>query len=144
MANRRSKFIPVADRVLNSAGKVVSKVAESTFRYVATDHSGSHISRSIMEMEQSLNYTRASLDLFSRQCTRSNERIGRLFNTGVDDNVFEIAAGWLVDHALYVLDLLWGFISPILMYIAWSLFSIIFIVACNVIFFGGLYWLLIS
>ncbi len=135
-ANRRSKFIPVADRVLNSAGKVVSKVAGHTFRYVATDHSGSHISRSIMEMEQSFNYTRASLDLFSRQCARANEHI--------DDNMFERAAGWLVDHARYVWDLLWGFISPIVGFILWSIFRIAIIILFNVIFFYVLFKLITS
>lgn len=128
----RSKFNPVANHILRTTGNVASKGAESTFNYLITDHSNN----SMLETYQNINYSQAKVSLLLRETARSS----RLYNTGI----IERALGWFASHALYVLDLLWGSMSPILMHLAWSLFSILLIIAFNVIFFGGLYLLLIS
>ena len=128
----RSKFIPVANHILRTTGNVASKGAETTFKYLVTDHSNN----SMMETYQNIHYSQAKVSLLLRESARAT----RVYNTGM----IERALGWLASHALYVLDLLWGLISPIFMHLAWSLFSIFIIIAVNAICFGGLYLLLTS
>lgn len=132
----RAKFTPVANRAITLA----AKAAESTFEYLTTNHMQS----SILETQQSLNHIDADISLMLRETQRGLSRSSRFNATGIDDNIIERALGWLGSHLLYVLHLIWGYISPILMQLAWNLFSIIFIIAVNIICFGGLYLLLTS
>ena len=143
---KRIKCASVANSILLSTAKVAAKGTESTFKYLAKDHTGTaeycHIHGSLMEMRQRINYTRASLDLFSRKSARTNERIGRLLNTGIDDSLLERASGWLVDHTIYAWDLLWGFITPIVGFILWGIFRVVIIILFNIIFFYVLFKLI--
>ena len=143
---KRIKCTSVANSILLSTAKLAAKGTESTFKYLAKDHTGTaeycNIHGSLMEMRQRINYTRASLDLFSRKSARTNERIGRLLNTSIDDSLLERASGWLVDHTIYAWDLLWGFITPIVGFILWGIFRVVIIILFNIIFFYVLFKLI--
>ena len=91
-----------------------------------------------------MNYILASMTLGNRRVERLNDSVSRLIDTGVGDSTFEVAVGWLIDRALYVWDLLWGFIWPIVSYLLISIFTILMVVMFNVIFFYALFWFLFS
>ncbi len=69
----RSKFIPVANSILSVTGKGV----ESTFKYLATDHSGSDIRSCMMGTQQSFNYSKAKISLLLRESERGLARSSR-------------------------------------------------------------------
>lgn len=49
---------------------------------------------------------------------RANARVGRLIDTGVEDSKSKVFMGWLIDHLLYLWDLIWGLIEPILSFLS--------------------------
>jgi hypothetical protein len=91
-----------------------------------------------MEVQQKINYSLAGITLFRRRMKRSNFRLQKLIKTGLGDSHFEVDIGWCIDHELYVFDLLWGLIWPIVSY----LLMIVMIIVFNVIFIYALYLLL--
>lgn len=91
-----------------------------------------------MELEQSINYSLASMALGNRRVER------RLRNTGAGASTFEVATGWCIDHSLFIFDLLWGFIWPIVFSLLMSILMVVLIVVFNVIFFYALFWFLFS
>jgi hypothetical protein len=70
-----------------------------------------------MEIEQDVCFILADMALINRRAARNN------------DSVLAFIAGWVMDYGLYVFDLLWGFIWPILMMLIGSLLSAILIAA---------------
>jgi hypothetical protein len=129
---------------LRNTGNIASKGFTKTAKWLVTDHTGSTQRISFMEVQQKINYSLARMALVNRRMKRSNERVQRLINNGLNDSGFEVVTGCLIDHALYMFDLLWGFIGPIVSYLLMSILMIVAIVVCNVIFFYGLFWLLFS
>jgi len=73
---------------------------------------------------------------------RSSDHLYKFINTGHQINVMEVVSDWIIDHLLYVKDLLWGFIEPVLTMIYWSVVRILLIIVFNVIFFVGVYLLI--
>jgi hypothetical protein len=144
----RSKAIrnikSAANNTLRTTGNIASKGVIKTAKCLVTDHTGSTQRIGIMELKQRINYSLARMALVNRRMKRSNEQVQRLINTGLNDSAFEGASDWLIDHALYVFDLLWGYIWPIVSYLLCSIFIIVAIVVCNVIFFYALFWFLFS
>lgn len=111
--NRNSKIIrnirsAANHRAVRITGNIVSKGVCKTAKWMVTDHTNATERRSIMELEQSINYSLASMTLGNRRVGRLNDSVYRLINTGVGDSTFEVAVGWCIDHSLYVWDLLWG------------------------------------
>ena len=133
-----------ANNTFRNTGNIASKGVNKTAKWLVTDHTGSTQRISIMELQQSINYSLARMALVNRRMKRSNERVQRLINTGLSDSAFEGASGWLIDHALFVFDLMWGFIWPIVSYLLWSVFIIVVIVLFNVIFFYALFHFVFS
>lgn len=125
--------------ILRSTGNTAAKGVEETAKWMATDHAGGVEDVKWMQTQQSINSIAASMDLTIRSMERSNARVGRLIDTGVEDSKSEVFRGWLIDHLLYLWDLIWGLIEPILSYLFFSLMSIVLVILFNVIFFGALY-----
>ena len=117
---------------LRTTGNIASKGVNKTAKWMTTDHIGSSHLASMMELQQKINYSDASHNLLMRRLER------------FDESLSERILGWIADYLHYLWDLLIGFTGPIISMILWSIFRIIVIVACNVIFFYGLYLLLIS
>lgn len=67
-----------------------------------------------MEISQSSNYTIAGLNLSMRRTESGLKRHWRLVKNGHDDSIARITFDWLVDHILYLWDVLWGIVKPIL------------------------------
>ncbi|MGB7815372.1 MAG: hypothetical protein WBL28_03370 [Methylotenera sp.] len=125
--------------IIISTGNTAAKGAEKTAKWMATDHTGGIEDIKLMQSQQRVSSLLARSLLDIRTVERSNDRVGRLIDTGVEASNSEVISGWMVDHMLYLLDLLWGFIGPILSYLLFSLLSVFLVILFNVIFFGALY-----
>ena len=119
--------------ILKFTGKASFKGAEKTARWMATDHIGTAESSKLIEMSQELNYAVAESRLFKRRMQRLVEE------SESKSGIFGFIYGWLVDHAIYLLDLLWGFIWPIIVYLLWIIFSLVLMLLLYVLLFYVLY-----
>lgn len=93
-----------------------------------------------MEAQQSINYIFANIRLRSRRMHRGNEEHARLVATGKEDGHIRIAFGWLVDYSLFVLDLIWGVIRPILLILVMLIIRLVLVIVFTAL---GLYILYI-
>ena len=96
----------------------------------------------MIELERSANHHLASMALSNRRLDRLSDSVRRLINTGVGDNNFEVAVGWLIDHALHLWGLLWDLIWSIVSNLLMTIFSVLLVIMFNLIFFYALFWLL--
>lgn len=113
----RSIHTAANHRVVNTTGNLAVRGIERTAKWVATDHVGTAQRSELMATEQDLCFILADMALINRRAARNNE------------SVLAFIAGWVIDYGLYVFDLLWGFIWPILMMLIWNIFSAILIAA---------------
>ena len=67
-----------------------------------------------MEAEQSINFILADSRRIVRRMQRANKVYARWVATGKKDGYLITALEWLYDHMLFVLDLLWGVIEPMI------------------------------
>lgn len=118
-------------RAVNATGSIVARGIEKTAKWVATDHVGTAERSDLMALQQDASFIIAKMTLANRRANRNNS------------NILTFIAGWVIDYGLYIFDLLWGFIWPILLFIAWSLLSAILIAAFIGITFYVLFQLLI-
>lgn len=131
-------------RAVRTTGNIASKGLSKTAKWLVTDHTGSIERSNFMEMQQKVNFILADVALINRRTERVMESNRRYIATGIHDSSLDHTIGWCVDHALYIFDLLWGFILPIVSYLLMTILMIVLIIVFNVIFFYGLYLLLIS
>jgi len=125
-----------ASSILRTTGKASMKGAENTAKWMVTDHIGAAESSKLMEMWQEANYAIASVNL-------SRRRIDRLADPN-HTGIFAVISGWVVDHSIYLLEILWGFIWPILAYILWIIFTLVMIVLLYILMFYALYLFITS
>ncbi|MGB2832942.1 MAG: hypothetical protein WBC07_08295 [Methylotenera sp.] len=119
--------------ILKFTGNASFKGADKTAKWMATDHIGTAESSKLIEMSQELNYAVAEARLFERRTQRLVE------DAQNKSGIFGVIYGWLVDHASYLLDLLWGFIWPIIVYLLWIIFSLVLMLLLYVLLFYVLY-----
>lgn len=125
-----------ASSILHTTGKGSMKGAESTAKWMATDHIGAAESSNLMGICQEVNYTIAAAHL-------SQRRMNRIADPK-HTSIFAVITGWIVDHSIYILELLWGFIWPILAYILWTIFSLVLMVLLYILMFYVLYLFITS
>lgn len=138
----RPKFIPAANSILRSTGRLADQGFQSLAKQNAdvVDHWMSR--SSITESMQKLNYNCAQVKLSCRRSGREVDNIHRYLETGKDPAILEKVWWWITDHLLFLWDSLWGFLEPVVMMIFFGLLRIVLIIVFNVIFFGGIYLLL--
>ena len=119
--------------ILKFTGNASFKGADKTAKWMATDHIGTAESSKLIEMSQELNYAVAEARLFKRRTQRLVE------DAQNKSGIFGVIYGWLVDHAIYLLDLLWGFIWPIILYLLWIIFSLVLMLLLYILLFYVLY-----
>jgi fatty acid desaturase len=95
-----------------------------------------------MEAQQSINFIFANIRLRNRRNLRGNLAHERLVETGKEDGYIRIAFGWIVDHLLFVLGLIWGVIQPIILIMVMLVFRIVLIIVFTAIGFYLLYKLI--
>lgn len=104
-------------KTLRGLAKHQSKTNETNHRYF-----------NIMEVQQSINFLLADIKLSNRRLKRSNQEHVRLVATGNEDGYIRIAWGWIFDHLLFVLDLMWGVIQPIVLILVMLIVRIVLII----------------
>ena len=67
-----------------------------------------------METEQSINFMLADGRRIVRRMQRANKVYARWLRTGKKDGHLILTLEWLYDNVVFVLDLLWGVIEPII------------------------------
>lgn len=133
-----------ANDILDSTGNTTMKGAEKTIKWLATDHTGATLHSNLMELEQRVNFYTSGLKLLNRRNERLSKRLARLSATGEDASKTGLMLGWIVDHLLYVFDLLWGFIWPIISMLLWTLIQTLLIILLSFILIYALYRLFTS
>ena len=119
-------------RSVNATVSIAAKGIQNTAKWIATDHLETDQRSNIMALEQDLNFIIAKMVLMNRRTGRRN------------NNILEFVAGWVIDHMLFIFDLLWGFIWPFLLLIVWSILSAILVSGLICLTFYLLFQLLIS
>ena len=137
-------FNRTADRTLNRVGNVTVKGIEKTAKWMATDHTGAVARSSLMGLSQSVNFGIAELALINRRMQRNLDSTNKFIKTGIETTFLEHAFAWVVDYLHYVLDLIWGFVEPIVFNILFTIYNIFLILLFNAIFFFALYVLITS
>lgn len=97
-----------------------------------------------MGLEQPVNYHLAAVNLMNRRTKRVMESNRKFIATGTPESRLDHILAWWINHALYVVDLLLGFIWPIVSYLLMTILMALAIAILNVIFFYGLIWLSFS
>ena len=124
--------------ILKFTGKASFKGVDKTARWMATDHIGTAESSKLIEMSQELNYAVAESRLFERRMQRLVEESEN------KSGIFGVIYGWLVDHTIYLLDLLWGYTWPLIVYLLWIIYTLVVMVILYALLFYVLFLLLKS
>ena len=127
---------------LRTTALITTKGIEKTARWLVSEDTRTTKRNNLIELERSANDHLASMSLSNRRLERLSNSVRRLINTGKVDSTFEVAVGWLVDHALHLWCLLWGLIWSIVSSLLMTIFSVLLIILFNVIFFYTIFWLL--
>ena len=137
---RQPKLSTTAKQVLNSLLNTSSNAAQSTFKALAKHQSETNRTNqryiNIMEKEQSINFILADSQRIVRRMQRANKVYARWLRTGKKDGYLIIILEWLYDHTLFLLDLLWGVIEPM---ISALIMMIVHILLVTLFGAGGLY-----
>jgi hypothetical protein len=133
---RRSKFIPFANQVIGSTGKVAVKGVEKSAKWLLSDHAkiveSTVIGSSFMESLQNINFLLAQIALTDRRQNRQGTKV----------NILYFIMWWIIDHLWFLWDVWWGFIQPMLTFFLWSLIHLLIVIFFNLLFLFFLYVLL--
>lgn len=143
--SRSSKFTPVVNRVAKSTSKLANKGFNTLAKQNATVAADASRNVDLMELQQKMHSLRASSALFDRQSHRLSklrQNLDRYDKPPVMVQIVslaELAFGWVIDHCLYFLQLIWGFIASFLSMLFGAIFRTVVIILFNVIFFYAIY-----
>lgn len=146
--NKDSKTVrnlkSAANSTIRTTGKIASKGTAKTFKWLTTNHSRPTFGRSIMEITQSINYHKADMALSRRMQKRYIEKTKNYdYSVSVTRYKFDNFKGWMIDHSIYVLELIWGFFQPILSELFSKIMVMLIVIVVNVVFFGVLFILIL-
>ena len=143
---RQPKVTESANQVSKSLLNTSHSAAHKTFQVLARHQSETNETNNryinIMEAQQDINFILAGSHLMVRRMSRSNQEHERLVASGKEDGYIRIAFGWMVDHSLFVLDLIWGVIQPILLILFMLIMRIVLIIVFTALGFYILYLLI--
>lgn len=92
-----------------------------------------------MEAQQSINFIFADIKFRNRRMHSGNKAHARLVATGKEDGYIRIAFDWILDYLMFILDMLWGVILPIVLILVMLIIRIVLIVVCTAVGFYLLY-----
>ena len=95
-----------------------------------------------MEAQQSINFIFAEIKLGNRRMHRENQSHAGLVETGEADGYTRIALCWIIDYLLFIVDLIWGVIQPIVLILYMLIIRIIIMIAFTAVGFYILYKLI--
>ena len=132
----------VSKSLLNSSSSVARKAIRSISKYQSETNKTTHRYANIMEAQQSINFIFADIKLNNRRMHRENQAHARLVESGEADGYIRITLGWIVDYSLFILDLIWGVIQPIVLILVMLIIRIVLIIVFSAIGFYILYKLI--
>ena len=132
----------VSKSLLNTSSNAASKIIQGLAKHQSETNKTTHHYTNIMESRQSINFIFADIKLSNRRMHRENQSHARLVETGEADGYIRIALGWIVDYLLFILDLIWGVIQPILLILYMLIIRIVLIIFFTTIGFYILYKLI--
>lgn len=145
-AYRNSKAIPnlqsATNITLRTTCNIVAKGIDKTAKWLVKEDARSTHRNYVKQRERIANHHLASMALSNRRLNRLSNNVHRIINTGKSDSTFEVAVGWLIDHAFHFWSLLWGFIWSMVTSLLMSIFSILLVIMFNVMFFYAIFWFL--
>ena len=145
-SNRNSKaiqnFKSATNNTLRKTGLIATKGIEKTAKWLTSEDTRTIQRNNFNKLERSANDHLEIMSLSNRRLERLSNSVRRLINTGKGDSTFEVAVGWLVDHALHLWCLFWGLIWSLVSSLLMTIFSVLLIILFNVIFFYTIFWLL--
>jgi hypothetical protein len=123
----------ISKSLLNTSSSATNKVIRSLAKQ-QSETNNRYIN--IMEAQQSINFIFANIRLRSRRMHRENLGHERLVRTGKADGYIRTALGWLADYLLFVFDLIWAVIQPILLILVMLIMRLVLMIVFTAI---GLY-----
>lgn len=144
-------FKSAVNGLARPTSRIISKGIEKTFIWMATDHTGISQSSSTLDALLGINFSIARGNLIVRRMERMNDLMESVLDSEAQMGlldwvlvVLEFLFFWIIDHLIFLLNVIWGFFEPILTMLFMALFRVVLIIVCNVIFFGAIYLLLTS
>ena len=143
---RKTKLSTTAKQVskslLNFSSHIANKAFQGLAKHQSETNKSTHRYANIMEAQQSINFIFADIKLSNRRMQRGNLSHKRLVETGEADDYITIALGWIVDYLLFIVDLIWGVIQPILLILFMLVIRTLLIIFFTAIGFYLLYKLI--
>lgn len=138
-----SRLVSAANQILNRTSNDAVKGFEKTAKWMATDHINSREASNLIEAMQRVNYWHAYIRRIDRR-QQVHLKVIRQIDSGKIPTRFDDLMRWLVDHLLFILDVLWGYINPMLMFVLRTLLSIVLGIIFTAILIYVLFKLLFS
>ena len=132
----------VSKSLLNTSSNVANKALQGLAKHQSETNKTTQRYTNIMEAQQSINFILSDIKLINRRMHSENQAHARLVETGKADGCIRIALGWIVDYLLFIVDLIWGVIQPILLILYMLIIRIIIMIAFTGIGFYILYKLI--
>ena len=133
----------VSKSLLNTSSSAAHKAFQGLAKHQSETNKTNHRYVNIMEAQQSINSIFADMKFSNRRMRRENQSHARLVETGKADGYIRIALGWIVDYLLFILDLIWGVIQPILLILVMIVTRIVIMIVCT-LFYLYLFYLLLT
>ena len=128
----------VSKSLLNTSSSLANKTIHGLAKHQSETNKTTQHYTNIIEAQQSINFIFADMKLGNRRMHRENQSHARLVETGESDGYIRIALGWIVDYLLFILDLMWGVVQPILLILYMLIIHTLLIIFFTVV---GLYLL---
>ena len=132
----------VSKSLLNTSSSAANKAIQGFAKHRSNTNKTTQRYANIMEAQQSINFILADMKFSNRRMRRENQSHARLVETGEADGYIRIAFGWIVDYSLFILDLIWGVIQPIVLILVMLIIRIVLIIFFTAIGFYILYKLI--
>ena len=132
----------VSKSLLSTSSTAVQKAIQGLSKHQSETNKTNHRYVNILEAQQSINFIFADMEFSNRRMRRENQSHARLVETGEADCYIRIALGWIVDYLLFILDLIWGVIQPIVLILYMLIIRIVLIIFFTAIGFYLLYKLI--
>ena len=128
--------------LLNTSSSAAQKAIHGLAKHQSETNKTNHRYTNIMEAQKSINSIFAVMKFSNRRMRRENQSHARLVETGEADGYIRIALGWVVDYILFILDLIWGVVQPILLILFMLIIRIVLTIIFTAIGFYILYKLI--
>lgn len=133
-----------ANKTLSTVGNLSEKGGGKLLKWMAKDHSGLSDRTELTELQQSINFSFAKMELSNRRLQREFDRTEKLTKFGKITSLFEQVFYWCFDTFIFMLKMIWGFFEPILDALLTTIIRIVVVILFNAILFYVLFLIIFS